>query len=494
MFGKKKKNDRPASAPFSFADLFGNAGREKAILAKDQIAELLNTTPEVLEAFEASYQWDILDAGVDTNSLFDFSAKQAAGIIPEAEVTEAASQLYDHIVRELIAQTPVMDYDGKELHILEPKDTLGDGAQPVTAAEIMAFPEPLRPQLSGNLMKLDIGEPTSHALLYYYKRWQEAKNPKEKEWFYFHFRQGLDILDLDGLTYEMLGLNRNSIGHWLPALCAAVGKQSFFKVPKTRVIKVPITMLQLSRLDYGLLTPGTMEVVDRFCYQVFGLEEDKDYFIKTGVWSSKFDFRNAKVTGAKEVRELGQYLVFIQNQGQMLASPLHTPSVFGACTTNEWAVREFIHDVEGNPCIYKGLPLHTEYRVFIDCETGKVIGINPYWDPKEMKKRFGHEKDANSPHQVHDYIIYKAHEEKLMGRYEANKDAVVNNIEAMIPDMAAAGLTGQWSVDVMQNGEDFYIIDMALAANSAFKECIPKGVLKIEEENWLPKLPEPKGE
>lgn len=65
---------------------------------------------------------------------------------------------------------------------------------------------------------------------------------------------------MDGLTYEMLGLNRNSIGHWLPALCAAVDKQSFFKVPKTRVIKVPITMLQLSRLDYGLLTPGTMEV------------------------------------------------------------------------------------------------------------------------------------------------------------------------------------------------------------------------------------------
>ena len=85
----------------------------------------------------------------------------------------------------------------------------------------------------------------------------------------------------------------------------AISKQGFFKVPKTRVIKVPITLLQLSRLDYGLLTPGTMDVVDRFCYQAFGLDEDKDYFIKTGTWSSKFDFRNAKVTGAKEVRELG---------------------------------------------------------------------------------------------------------------------------------------------------------------------------------------------
>ena len=110
-----------------------------------------------------------------------------------------------------------------------------------------------------------------------------------------------------------------------------------------------------------------------------------------------------------------------------------------------------------------------------------------------MKKRFGHEPDANSPHQVHDYIIYKAHEEKLMGRYHTHKDIVVNNIEAMIPDMAASGLTGQWSVDVMQNGDDFYIIDMALAATSALSECVPKDILKAEKEDWLPRLTEKKG-
>ena len=77
-----------------------------------------------------------------------------------------------------------------------------------------------------------------------------------------------------------------------------------------------------------------------------------------------------------------------------------------------------------------------------------------------------------------------------MARYEANKETVVNNIEAMIPDMVAAGLTGQWSVDVMQNGNDFWIIDMALAANSALSSCVPKGLLKAEKEDWLPKLPE----
>lgn len=494
MFGIKKKKDVPASDSFSIADLFSNADQKRTILAKDQIAALLHTTPEALAAFEASYKRDILDSRVDTNSMFDISAKQAAEWIPDVEASEAANQLYDRIVKELLAQTPLMEYDGEKFRVLQPQDALGDGTKRVTLDEILALPEPMRPQLSGDLMRKDIGDPTSDILFFYYKMWQESPDPKVREMAYFQFRQGLDILDLDGLTYEMLSCNRNSIEHWLPALCAAVSKQEFFKVPKTRVIKVPITLLQLSRLDYGLLTPGTLEVVDRFCYQVFGLDEKKDYFIKTGTWSSKFDFRNAKVTGAKEVQELGQYLVFIQNQGQMLAGPLSTPSIFGASTTNKWVVREFIHDVENNPTIYKGMPLHTEYRVFIDCEAGKVIGINPYWDPEVMKQRFGHEKDANSPHQFHDYIIYKAHESKLMERYKANRDMVVANIEAMIPDMSAVGLTGQWSVDVMQNGDDFYIIDMALAANSALSGCVPKGLLKAEKEDWLPKLPEKKGD
>ncbi len=81
-----------------------------------------------------------------------------------------------------------------------------------------------------------------------------------------------------------------------------------------------------------------------------------------------------------------------------------------------------------------------------------------------MKKRFGHESDKDSPHQIHDYIIYMAHENILMKRFDENKDSVVQHIKDMLPDL---NLTGQWSLDVMQNGNDFYIIDMALVAESA---------------------------
>lgn len=458
-----------------------------ASLARDKMAKLLETTPEALAAFEKAYQTQIIDAEVDTGSIFDISSKQASAIRSREEIAEEAKRLNGRIIGELLAQTPVMTYDGKQLAVKWPDAALGDGGQ-VTLEEIQAIPEEIRPQLSGFLMKKDVPGDTAGALLFAYKSWLEAKTQKKKQMYYGMFRRGLDTLDLDGISYEILGMNKNSMGYWLPALIEGVQRQGFFKVPRTKIIKVPLPMLQLSRLDYQTLTPGTMDIVDRFCLQAFDLDESRDYFIKTGTYSSKFDFRNAKVSGAKEVRELGEYLLFIQHQAVSMASYLATPSIYGVSTTNEWVVREFIQDVENNPTIYKGLPLHTEYRVFVDFDTDTVLGMNPYWDPDVMKQRFGHEEDADSPHQVHDYVIYAAHEKVLADRYQENAGKVREQLEKMLPSIQ---LPGQWSVDVMQNGDDFFIIDMALAETSALKECVPAGLLRPQTENWLPRLPKP---
>ena len=62
------------------------------------------------------------------------------------------------------------------------------------------------------------------------------------------------------------------------------------------------------------LTPATLRIVDEFCYKAFELDPQKEYFIKTGTYSSKFDFRNAHVVGEREVNELGEYLLFIHYQ------------------------------------------------------------------------------------------------------------------------------------------------------------------------------------
>lgn len=471
-------------------DIFKNILNKKKKLTisdKDSIAALLGTNAKALEAFEKAYHKEMLNEPVSDN-LFAVNAKQASDMQEHVTVEDACvSELIDRIIAELLQDTAYYTYkDGKSssgtYHVLSP-------GTPVTKEEIMELPEELRPQLTGNLMIRDIKDDAYPALLGIYADYQKEKDPKKKQQLYGMFRQGLELQDLDAVMYRMLEMNQNSIGNWFPQLTEAASRHSFFQIPDTTIIKVPLTMLQLARLDYFTLTKTTLEIVDRFCEKAFHLDRDKEYFIKTGVFSSKYDFRNARVSGAEEVRTLGEYLLFIQFQSVCYAhydlSGRNQPAMYGQGSTVEWVVREFIQDKEHNPTIYKGLSLHTEYRVFIDADTDLVIGISPYWRSDVMKQRFGHEEDQDSPHQIHDYITYSAHEKTLMERYEANKEQIIREVEKLLPDLE---LDGQWSLDIMQNGDDFYLIDMALADNSALSDCVPKGMLKKTEENWIPKL------
>lgn len=139
-------------------------------------------------------------------------------------------------------------------------------------------------------MKTDINAPGYLVLFDILRTYQRTGNKE----VYHLFRQGLDILDLDPIIYETIGMNRNSIGYWFPTLKKASEKQNFFQIPATKIVKVPLTLLQLTRCDYMGLTPTTIDIVNRWAYEAFELDENKTYFIKTGTYSSKFDFRMQK--------------------------------------------------------------------------------------------------------------------------------------------------------------------------------------------------------
>ncbi len=145
-----------------------NTNGSEAALTKDAVAELLGTTPEALAAFEASYQANVLDAEVDTGSLFDISAKQAAAVLPQEDLNETAKKLNNRIIAELLEQTQVMTYDGTSLTIGKvplPASEEASLAAPVTLTEVQRVPKSIRPQLTGSLMKKDIGEGSSSVLL-----------------------------------------------------------------------------------------------------------------------------------------------------------------------------------------------------------------------------------------------------------------------------------------------------------------------------------------
>lgn len=474
---------------FNLKEIFSPIAKKKGMLSCDEAAKLLATSPEALEAFEKAYAAHALQPEAIDDNFFSVNSRQASIIKHSQDIDSGTEglpeELIERIVTELVAQTKVYVYDGKSAYT-KTFPMLPEGTKLVTNADINRLPEKFRPDLTGELMRVDIGEPSYLTLLYYYQQYayNPKLNPKKRSMMYNMFRQGLDILDLDGITYEIIGRNNNSMGHWLSQLVKACQNQKFFKIPATTVAKVPLTLLQLTRQSYTELSPSTLAIVDRWAMKVFGLDVDKDYFIKTGTYSSKFDFRNCHVIGKSEVETLGEYLLFIHFQALQMASPLSVPTIFGACTTNEWVVREFIRDKENNPCIYKGLPLHTEYRAFVDCDAGTVLGVVPYWDAETMLNRFSKSEDANSPHQKHDYVVYKAYQETLEKRFADNQESVKSHLGNIVPKL---NLKGQWSIDIMQNGNDFWIIDMALAQDSAFFDKVPEKLRKHTEQKWLSK-------
>lgn len=429
------------------------------------IALLLKDNPDRQREFENLYtQFEI-----DTENLNLFQ-QNAAKVIDKSDkfvsLSESAEVLVEQLVEELVSQTVIWDSTkGEVLPSPTPVRYLADAKALLSLQEQGV-------QFSGYMCKTDIPEPSSKSLLSQYNSYVKTRN----KIFYNLFRQGLDILDLDPLVYELLNHDPNTMSNWLFAIKEVVDRTQFFKIPKTRIIKVPLTLLQSTRVyEFGELSPLSLEIINRYAQRVFALDTEKDYFIKTGTFSSKFDFRNAKVTKGQEVSELGSYLWYIQSQANQMASPLNNVVMFGVSSNNEWVVREFIDDVEGNPTIYNGLPLHTEYRVFVDFDIEEVIGISPYWHPDVMKENF-RDIGVSAPIQKnHDYINYINHEETLMKRYEENKSLVISEVSKLLKDCK---LKGQWSIDIMQNGSDYWLIDMVRASESALSECVPKEKLK----------------
>lgn len=56
----------------------------------------------------------------------------------------------------------------------------------------------------------------------------------------------------------------------------------------------------------------------------------------------------------------------------------------------------------------------------------------------------------------------------------------VNKVRQKLSELLKghSDLVGQWSIDIMQNGDDFYIIDMALADSSALTEYMDKSAFE----------------
>lgn len=401
--------------------------KEDKPFSYEELAAMLKTDPDALKTFDEVYKTQVLESRELHENMLQWNSATIKAILDKkVYFPPELNSLIDRIVDELIPETRLYIYNAKHGGYYVKYSANRDSVTDVTNEELNRYPEELRPQLTGKLMMVDVSEPSYKSLLQNYAEYKNAKNDRMKMLYYNLFRQGLDILDLDDFTYQMLEMNPISMGFWLPPLVEGLYGNKFFKVPDTKILCVPITMLQLTRLGFETLNPVTKEIVNRYCKKVFHLDEHGDYFIKTGTYSSKYEFRNAHIHEPKEVDEMGEYFLLLNHLTCSMAAPTNNRSFYGANTTNEWVVREYIKDKESNPTIYNGLPLHTEYRVFVDFDTKEILGVSPYWRSDVMKNKF---KEVSSPQERHDYVVYLMHEDVLNKRYNESVQTVLNELE-----------------------------------------------------------------
>lgn len=244
--------------------------------------------------------------------------------------------------------------------------------------------------------------------------------------------------------FERLEKNPNTFSYWYNKVLEKCGDE--LKIPRTLIFKTNPDLIQSFFMD-------NPEEDDRKIGEYVknsimpNIPEDMFFlFVKNGTYSDKYD-------GTCFVKKNYHNLV------KAVEDINYNALCVGAGGTNEIVIREDIWGMEKQyyPCIYKGLPLVPEFRVFYNFDNRKAVKVCNYWDWNYCKEAISQD--------FTDELVYDASYPRIEREFEEYKDEVVKRVEAFMKNV---GMTGIWSVDVMHANNELYFIDMALAENSAY--------------------------
>lgn len=236
--------------------------------------------------------------------------------------------------------------------------------------------------------------------------------------------------------------NPENMSYWLPEiLTSPTAAQSSLQIPETKII--PFSREQWEWLRSDNYTPEAIESMNAFFIeQLRGFAEGETLFMKTGIFSNKFDFETTLV---KDRQKIAKQFLRIFYDSMMV----------GAERTNEAVFRKYITAKEDRETIYNGMPLRTELRVFYDFEEHEVLGVSNYWHPEIMNANLkGEDKET-----------YRREESKIVFDFNLYKQKVMAEVHQFM--QGVSGLQGKWSVDIMMVGQELWLIDMARMEKSA---------------------------
>lgn len=238
-------------------------------------------------------------------------------------------------------------------------------------------------------------------------------------------------------------MNKNNFSYWFPKV-EACG----IRVPRSQIFNVPeIVQRSFWMNDSGLPEAEFNKNIDDWlekdvypAFADFGLA-----FVKNAVFSNKFNFVDC--------------ITRKDNLKSHICDINYTALCFGANGLDELVLREIInYDKSKTPCIYNGMPLRSEFRVFFDFDEKNSLYAVNYWDYEYCKSAI--ERNAT------DRIIFNHERARLEQDFEAYKREVVSLVNE---HMVNVDLEGKWSVDILRDeAGQYWLIDTALAENSAY--------------------------
>lgn len=249
-------------------------------------------------------------------------------------------------------------------------------------------------------------------------------------------------------AYDRYNQTPENMSNWLPKIAQTTTlKDTILKIPDTIIIPLDFEHFE-ALIDEKNKEENIKKLNSYLKNKIGSFNKDGELFMKTGIFSNKFNFSTCYCGNERD------------NLGEKLHEIYYMSMMYGANETAEVVIRKYIPSKEIRNEIYSGMPLHTEFRVFYDFDKHEIVGVSNYWHPESMTER--NLKD--------DYKNYKGSKDAIMLEYESLKSSVSKEVHHMMKGVN--GMIGKWSIDVMKNDEDFWLIDMARMERSALTEYI----------------------
>lgn len=238
----------------------------------------------------------------------------------------------------------------------------------------------------------------------------------------------------------------NLFSYWFPKI-----EKCGLPVPKSAVIQIPS---EITEFLYDEKMKEYKDALIAFLENEFDKNDavkamrNKMGFVKNGIFSNKFDAA-ASCFCFITPDDIAHNLAWINYESLCVM----------AGGEDELVIRERIHHYsEVTPCIYDGLPLRSEFRVFYDFDAQKPLYIVDYWDFNNV---FPYLRSKT------DIIVFGHEKERLSQTFTDKKDEVLELVGTHMKNVS--GLSGRWSVDIMLDEKGkYWLIDMAIAAHSAY--------------------------